>query len=578
MFWFICLIVCNKYNIKFCKLDKIYIEGPASAPLGTNVVEFTKAIVTFSEVSQAKNLRVINIEQLPGYVFDIEKITQEAVFLPYAKNVDEQLFEIVPSDYISCFRIAQNSKCLTSNAATKEFKLEECRADDADQLYEFICTDCADYHSEYTRPSVDEIARRESTEIQALSEKMGRLDVSAYNKIQELESIMKNMSRCFTTNGICNEHSVEQKPLPCFSTFDMAHHLTDNGEERDREHHQDTISATDDISKLHNKSPKIIVTEKKEDEDRNKAIDSIIKEQNLFEKLNSGMDKVLSKIKDVNELVPSKDDFKKELLDNILTQAPNVKDRIVDKFKNEIGSTLVSSIDPKSWLEKLTDTITKTKEAAKEHVNNIIDDFKDKAEDKKQWVQSLLDKVGEVKKSVADNIINGLKNDDNGNKLLDNAIDKAITLKDNAVSGLKDFFSKNLNSLNDYGQHTITNLLNKANEQKDKAKDEIKKAIANHIVDPLRNAGQGISDKINEGVSELKDTLGSLKSTAQSKLNDAKLSGQQLIDALTNMGIKSSKIDKSVSEDNKKVVDEAQFNKLKDCEEQLKINAMKGIK
>lgn len=347
MLWFTSLILCKNYKIKLCQLDNVYVKGPAELSQTSSNIMFDNILVNFEQVKDSKNKRIINLTKLPYLAFSTINKTQEIAFTPKT-NVKEQYYQIIPIDFDVCYRIAQKSQCMTYNQDTKILKLEQCIPDNSDQLFEFECIDCP------SEP-VDSISGH-IREIKNIEYSMGRLDKTAYNKLKEVESIMKNMSKCFTENGICYEHAVEQKPLICFSKPKYSHHIADDGILKDKIHHLDTVEPTGDISMINQKQPQIFYKQEKEESKWRKALNSIkdriSDSSKLKQHLKQGIDVVKNTFdkfpsmfketkKNTNKLIDDTKSFlKNELMDNINKKIAVTKNELKnlsskDKKKNE---------------------------------------------------------------------------------------------------------------------------------------------------------------------------------------------------------------------------------------------------
>lgn len=480
MLLFLIFIASEKYNIKFCKLDNIFIQTPACFSCGTNVVEKKNTLVTFGEIKDGETSRTIKLELTPGLVFNTDKLSQEIVYLSYA-DLPEQYYEIIPTDFISCYRIVQNSRCITYDEVSDKYKLEEC-AHNYTQLFEFDCVDCID-------PALnmgnDLLSRSYIAKIEDLENNMGRLDIKTYEKLLEIEKIMKNVSRCFTVNGICFEHSVELRPLTCFSTFDMAHHLIENAISLDRMHHLNTIGRTKDISMIDGKTSYILNQKKEEEAEIYQAMKNILGSQILEQGVQNSADMITNKLKANKDRLPDKYDYKQHLLENILNNPNALKDKIDPSVNDKLDKGLNKTEDCNSNIKKMINNLIDAKDNAKERLDKLIDDIDKMGNDKSNNMKELIDKSDDLRKKIADDMLDELGKSKSDDPVLDKILDDAIDLKNTVVDDARESVQDDLIKRKIEKEQPLGSSVDKIAEKKidlmEKSNDEIKEGVKDEI-------------------------------------------------------------------------------------------------
>lgn len=211
-FLYLSSMLCEKYTIKLCLLENVYVAGPSDPT--KPVSDYVKSNVSFGKVSGSKNLRYIKSEDMDNYIYSYLESGKKLILTPFYTG-DDKMLEIVPDDYVKCHRITRDKKCFSYNIDRKEFVLEECVKNEPTQLFDFNCVDC------------DPMSKSESSiiDLHELKHKMGRLGVDTYKKLMDVAKMMQTVSKCFTQNQTCNENSTELIPLSCFGSIAIANHI-----------------------------------------------------------------------------------------------------------------------------------------------------------------------------------------------------------------------------------------------------------------------------------------------------------------------------------------------------------------
>lgn len=204
--------LCELYNIKLCMLDDVYVESTTN--MGTLPIDIAKSTVSFSSVSGPKNLRYVKSESMKNYIYSYLSSINGLILTPFFTGEDKML-EIIPDDYMSCYRIVRNKDCFSYKIDKKTFTLEKCIENEPTQLFSFNCIDC-----KLTSQSAYDI-----NEVNELKHKMGRLSVDTYKNLLDVAKMIQNVSKCFTQNQTCNENATELIPVSCFGKLEIANHV-----------------------------------------------------------------------------------------------------------------------------------------------------------------------------------------------------------------------------------------------------------------------------------------------------------------------------------------------------------------
>lgn len=483
MLLFLNYIFCYKYHVKLCKLDNEYIQTPAEIPSASGTVSYTPLMVSFSKIMGPQNIRIIQSELLPGYVMHKAR-DNSVLFMPFY-DIEDEYFEIVPYDYSECYRIAFNGECLSYNTHTKEMKIEACEVhSNTNQLFEFECLDCPSYVDSYYYGEKTTNYMGEEKEIEKLEYKMGRLDITSYKKLKELEKLMRNISRCFTINGTCNEHFNEEKPLSCFTNFNVAHHLLDNNYGSDKIHHlRDPSKNIDDLIGVNKYDEMKQKNDLKEQELENRA--AILETLNSETNINNRISSTANSIKTDDSVfeLPEMDDFKRDALNQLVSTASNLKDKIVTDLKNTIGSRLLNHKKPDDWFRELLQKAADLKDTVKKQLNDLSGAKVKNVDKRREYVDSILNNVLNVKKVIGKQYNEKLNQ--NLNALQGNAkswfeimVEDASELKTNTRAALKNFIEDYIAEPLNESTESIINTLSDSFKYKNKTKNKVSKAIS----------------------------------------------------------------------------------------------------
>lgn len=235
--FFLATLKCDKFRIRLCKIEDVYVEGPSDTSRTWSA--YIKSVVSFSPPKITSNKRAMASETVLGYYYTYIPAKNELRLV--AENIDnDQMIEVIPYDYQECYQLSHNDKCYSYSVESKKFTLEKCRENDAEQIFAFECTDCAD-SATY---DVYQKYKNEQKELEVIASESARIDMVAYKKLHEILVTMQTISKCFTINGMCNENATEILPISSFSHYRQAHHIDPDKIDFETQKHKNELTSS----------------------------------------------------------------------------------------------------------------------------------------------------------------------------------------------------------------------------------------------------------------------------------------------------------------------------------------------
>lgn len=205
MFFYVAVIFAHKYHIKLHQ-EELYLHGQTNSYEIPTMGSFeTKNTFQVEITPKVTTKKIINVEEVKGNVLDMADNANPLIYYPKHYGANQQ-FEIVPYNLENAYYIMNLEKCLTWIPKDLVLRVEECKKDEENQLFEFVCTDC---------PEVAE-SEQNNNDVITVEHFLNNDTVVLINNI---ESMVAQLSGCFISNGTCEALDDETKTLFCYSPY-----------------------------------------------------------------------------------------------------------------------------------------------------------------------------------------------------------------------------------------------------------------------------------------------------------------------------------------------------------------------